>query len=74
MQTIISVLKAALAIRRRTFVTEDGESRGISITRFDRTSKKKIIKDLINDRQVTDRTVFNIRAGNIEEQCTQDIQ
>ena len=31
MQTIINVLKVASAIRRRTFLTEDDESRGISI-------------------------------------------
>ena len=31
MQTIINVLKVAFAIRRRTFVTEDDESYGISI-------------------------------------------
>ena len=74
MQTIISVLKAALAIRRRTFVTEAGESRGISIIRSTVRAKKFFIKDLINDGQATDRKEFNTQAGNIEKHCTQDIQ
>ena len=61
MHTISSVFKVALAVPRRTCVTEDDESRcGSSI------------KHLINDRQATDRTEFIVRAGNIKENCTQD--
>ena len=53
-------------------MTEDGESRNIN--RQVERGSKNLIKDLINDRQATDRTEFIIRAGNIEEHCTQDIQ
>ena len=35
---------------------------------------KYLIIDLIHERQATDRTEFIIRAGNMEEHCTQDIQ
>ena len=57
MQTIISVLKAALAIRRETFVTENGESRGISIIRSTVRAKFLSKSCLTTGKRLTERNL-----------------
>ena len=67
MQTIIIVLKVALALRRRTFVTEDDESRGISITRsivvakFDKRLARQLTeRNLSSELGISKNTVHRI--------------
>ena len=72
MQTIICVLKVALAIRRRTCVKEDDESCDRSSIRSTVIANIKF-KDLINDRQTIYSTYFIVQVGNIKDHNSQDI-
>ena len=72
MQTVISVLKGALAIRRRAFVTEDDGSCDRSLIRSTVIAKIKLL-DMMNDRQTIESTDFIIQAGNIEEHSAYEI-
>ena len=57
MQTTINVLKVALSIRRSTFLTEDDESRGISINRASVVAKTLSKTSLTNDWRLTERNL-----------------
>ena len=61
-----------LAVQRNACVAEDDEGRGRSSIRSTAVAKIKL-KDLINDRQATERMEFIVRAGNIEYHCTQEL-